>query len=34
MPAYTLEEAFQGKGLGLIWTHADTRSAYVGSFEL
>lgn len=34
MPAFTLEEAFQGKGLGLIWTHADTRSAYVGSFQL
>lgn len=34
MPAYTLEEAFQGKGLGLVWTHADTRSAYVGNFAL
>ena len=34
MPAYTLEDAFQGKGLGLVWSHADTRSAYVGSFAL
>jgi hypothetical protein len=34
MPAFTLEEAFQGKGLGLVWTHADARSAYVGSFAL
>ena len=34
MPAFTLEDAFQGKGLGLVWSHADTRSAYVGSFAL
>jgi hypothetical protein len=34
MPAFTLEEAFQGKGLGRVWTHADARSAYVGSFAL
>jgi hypothetical protein len=34
MPAFTVEEAFHGKGLGLVWTHADTRSAYVGSFTL
>jgi hypothetical protein len=34
MPAFTLEEAYQGKGLGRVWTHADTRSAYVGSFAL
>jgi hypothetical protein len=34
MPAFTLEEAFHGAGLGMQWTHADTRSAYVGSFAL
>jgi hypothetical protein len=34
MPAFTLEDAFHGKGLGLVWSHADTRSAYVGSFTL
>ena len=34
MPAFTIEEAFHGKGLGMVWTRADTRSAYVGSFTL
>ena len=34
MPAFTLEEAFQGKGLGTAWTRADTRSAFVGTFAL
>jgi hypothetical protein len=34
MPAFTLEEAFHGKGLGMEWTRADARSAYVGSFSL
>jgi hypothetical protein len=34
MPAFTLEEAFSGKGLGQVWSRADTRSAFVGSFSL
>jgi hypothetical protein len=34
MPAFTLEDAFHGTGLGMEWTRADTRSAYVGSFAL
>lgn len=34
MPAFTLEEGFHGKGLGEIWTRADTRSAFVGKFSL
>jgi len=34
MPAFTVEEAFHGQGLGMVWTRADTRSAYVGSFAL
>ncbi|MGD0696787.1 MAG: DUF1326 domain-containing protein [Terriglobia bacterium] len=34
MPAFTLEEAFGGKGLGQVWSRADARSAFVGSFSL
>jgi hypothetical protein len=34
MPAFTLEEGFNGKGLGEVWTRADTRSAFVGTFSL
>lgn len=34
MPAFTLEDAFHGTGLGMKWTRFDTRSAYVGSFAL
>ncbi len=34
MPAFTLEDAFHGKGLDMNWTRHDTRSAYVGSFTL
>jgi len=34
MPAFTLEDAFHGAGLGMKWTRFDTRSAYVGSFAL
>lgn len=34
MPAFTLEDAFHGKGLGMKWTRMDTRSAYVGTFAL
>jgi hypothetical protein len=34
MPAFTLEEAFHGQGLGTVWTRADARSAFVGTFAL
>lgn len=34
MPAFTLEDAFRGQGLGTVWTRADARSAYVGTFAL
>jgi len=34
MPAFTLEEAFNGKGLGQVWSRADSRSAFVGNFSL
>lgn len=34
MPAFTLEEGFNGKGLGQVWTRDDTRSAFVGTFSL
>lgn len=34
MPAFTLEEAFHGKGLGVVWDRADTRSAFIGSFAI
>jgi hypothetical protein len=32
MPAYTIEEAFSGKGLDAVWWRADKRSAFIGSF--
>ncbi|MBZ5544482.1 MAG: DUF1326 domain-containing protein [Acidobacteriia bacterium] len=32
MPAYTIEEAFTGKGLDAVWWRADKRSAFIGSF--
>jgi hypothetical protein len=32
MPAFTIEESFQGKGLDTIWSHRGERSAFVGSF--
>jgi hypothetical protein len=34
MPAYTLNEAFQGQGLGVRWNRFDKRSAFVGTFTL
>lgn len=34
MPAYTLNEAFNGKGLGVVWNRIDTRSAFIGTFTL
>lgn len=32
MPAFTLEEAFSGQGLGVVWRRADKRSAFIGTF--
>jgi hypothetical protein len=34
MPAYTLNAAFTGQGLGEVWNRSDARSAFVGSFNL
>jgi len=34
MPAFTLDESFQGQGLGVVWTHMGKRSAFVGAFTL
>jgi hypothetical protein len=34
MPAFTLEDSFQGKGLDVVWNHMGKRSAFVGSFTL
>jgi hypothetical protein len=34
MPAYTLDDSFQGQGLGVVWKHVDKRSAFVGAFTL
>lgn len=31
-PAYTLNDAFTGKGLGVVWNHADKWSAFIGRF--
>ncbi len=33
MAAYTLDEGFNGKGLGAVWNNTDERSAYVASFH-
>ncbi len=30
--AYTLNDSFSGGGLGVVWNHADKRSAFIGSF--
>jgi len=32
MPAYTIEEAFTGRGLDVVWRRADKRSAFIGNF--
>jgi hypothetical protein len=32
MPAFTLEDSFQGKGLDVVWNHVGKRSAFVGTF--
>ncbi len=34
MPAYTLDEAFSGQGLGVVWNRMDKRSAFIGTFNL
>ena len=34
MPAYTIQEAFDGEGLGVVWNRADRRSAFIGTFSL
>ncbi len=34
MPAYTIEQAFKGAGLGVVWSQKDDRSAYVASFQM
>jgi Protein of unknown function (DUF1326) len=34
MPAFTLDDSFQGQGLGVVWNHVDKRSAFVGTFTL
>lgn len=33
-PAYTLEDSFNGAGLGEVWKLEDSRSAFVGTFSL
>ncbi len=32
MPAFTLESAYSGQGLGEVWKNVDKRSAFVGAF--
>jgi len=34
MPAYTLNAAFSGQGLGEVWDRSEARSAFIGSFSL
>jgi len=34
MPAYTVEQAFSGAGLGVVWNQKDDRSAYIATFQL
>jgi len=34
MPAFTIEDSFQGKGLDVIWNHMGERSAFVGTFAV
>ena len=33
MPAFTIEDSFQGKGLDVVWNHMGARSAFVGTFS-
>lgn len=34
MPAYTLDQAFDGSGLGTVWNQKDSRSAYIANFAM
>jgi hypothetical protein len=34
MPAFALDESFQGQGLGVVWKLRDKRCAFVGAFTL
>ena len=34
MPAFALEEAFNGQGLGVVWDRKDTRGAFIATFAL
>jgi hypothetical protein len=34
MPAYTLDQAFAGAGLGVVWNRKDNRSAYIATFAM
>lgn len=34
MPAFTLQDSFQGTGLDVVWNHVGKRSAFVGTFAL
>ena len=33
VPAFSQEDAFNGKGLGVVWNNRDGRSAFVGTFS-
>jgi hypothetical protein len=33
MPAFSQEDAFRGKGLGVVWNNRDSRSAFIGTFS-
>jgi hypothetical protein len=34
MPAFALDEAFSGQGLGVVWDRKDTRGAFIATFTL
>ena len=33
MPAFSEQDAFNGKGLGVVWNNRDARSAFIGTFS-
>lgn len=33
MAAFTVEQSYQGKGLGTVWSYPGKRSSYVGTFQ-
>jgi hypothetical protein len=33
MPAFSQEDAFNGKGLGVVWNNRNARSAFIGTFS-